>query len=64
MEIRRDVWDHKRCPAEIGLNGDDFEGAGLRYGEERVEALEKHFCRFGFSRLVVQETDSEQNIEK
>ena len=52
-EIGGDVWNHKHCPAEIGLNGDNLEGAGLHYGKEWVEAAREHFGRFEFARIVV-----------
>ena len=62
-EIRCDI-QHKCRPAEIGLDSDNFEGAGLCYSEKWVEALRKHFGGFEFVRFVVQEADSKEDVEE
>lgn len=64
-EQRSEIWcniQHKCHPAEIGLDSDNFEGAGLHYSEKWVEALRKHFGGFEFVRFVIQEADSEKDV--
>ena len=58
------MWKHKRGLTHVGLDCDDPEGAGVRNGKERVETLCKHLRGFEFSRVVVQETNCEQDVEK
>ena len=60
-EIRCNI-QHKCCPAEIRLDSDNFEGAGLRYSEKWVKALRKHFGGFEFVGFVIQEADSEEDV--
>jgi len=58
LKIWCNIWDKGR-PAEIRLDGDNFEGAWLHYS-----TLGKHFGGFEFVRLVIQEADSKEDVEK
>ena len=58
------MWKYEPSPAKIGLNCDDLEGAGVCNSEVRVKTVCKYFGRFESARVVIQETNGEQDVEE